>query len=65
MTQHDMKSKTVPIHVRVPEEIRTILEDAARKDHRNLSSLINKVLADYIENAGLMPKTGAGGKAPC
>jgi hypothetical protein len=42
--------KEVTICFRTREELRSALEKAAREDHRSLSSVIEIVLTDYLEN---------------
>jgi hypothetical protein len=41
---------------RLAPEIKAAAEKAARDDHRSLSSLLEKVLADYLRQRGYLPK---------
>jgi predicted transcriptional regulator len=43
-----MTNKTLPVSVRLPPETKAALERAAKADHRSLSSLIEKVLVDWL-----------------
>lgn len=42
--------KEVTICFRTSEGLRSALEEAAREDHRSLSSVIEMVLTDYLKN---------------
>lgn len=44
-----MASKTAPVSVRLPPEIKAALERAAKADTRSLSSLIEKILTDWLK----------------
>ncbi|MGB8364908.1 MAG: ribbon-helix-helix protein, CopG family [Rhizomicrobium sp.] len=43
-----MQSKTLPISLRLPPETKAALERAAKADHRSLSSLMEKILTDWL-----------------
>jgi predicted DNA-binding protein len=49
MAQHNSSSKTVVVHIRVPSETKDVLEGLAAKDHRTLTSMVNKIIAEYLE----------------
>ncbi len=42
-------AKTHPIGFRVEPELKVALEAAAKADHRSLSSLIEKILTEWVE----------------
>jgi hypothetical protein len=43
-----------PVSFRLAPEIKAAAEKAALDDHRSLSSLIEKVLADYLKKKGYL-----------
>ena len=47
--------KEVTVCFRTSAELRSALEKAAREDHRSLSSVIEIVLTDYLENNHRFP----------
>lgn len=49
-----MSQKTSPVSVRLSPQIKTALEKAAKADTRSLSSLIEKVVADYLRANGFL-----------
>jgi predicted transcriptional regulator len=49
MRNHDM-AKTHALSFRVEPELKSGLERAAQADRRSLSSLIEKILAEWVEN---------------
>lgn len=49
-------AKTTPLGVRLEPEIREALTRAAREDGRSLSSLIAKILSDWLRAKGYLPK---------
>jgi hypothetical protein len=48
--------KSLPVSFRLPADVKTAAEKAAADDHRSLSSLLEKVLADYLRKKGYLPK---------
>lgn len=48
-----MASKTAPVSVRLPPEVKVALERAAKADTRSLSSLIEKILTDWLKAKSL------------
>lgn len=48
--------KDQPIAFRVDAPLKTALEKAARDDQRSLSSLIVKILTDWLREKGYLPK---------
>lgn len=44
-----MAGKTAPVSVRLPPEVKAALERAAKADTRSLSSLIEKILTDWLK----------------
>jgi hypothetical protein len=45
-----MTLKTLPVSLRLAPETKSALERAAKADHRSLSSLMEKIIADWLEN---------------
>jgi hypothetical protein len=50
-----MAKPPLPVSFRLPPEIKAAAEKAAADDHRSLSSLVEKVLADYLKKQGYLP----------
>jgi hypothetical protein len=44
-----MPQKTLPVSFRLPEHVKTAAEKAAKDDTRSLSSLLEKLLTDYLK----------------
>jgi hypothetical protein len=44
------------ISFRIQPEIKAALEKAATDDHRSISSLVEKVLAEWLRQHGYLPK---------
>ena len=51
-----MARKLFPVSFRLTAEIKVAAEKAAADDHRSLSSLLEKILADYLRKKGYLPK---------
>ena len=51
--------KSLPVSVRLPPEVKSAAEKAAREDTRSLSSLLEKLLTDYLRAKGYLPAAGA------
>lgn len=49
-----MAKSDLPVSFRVSPEIKLAAEKAAKNDHRSLSSLIEKVLAEYLRKKGYL-----------
>lgn len=52
--------KTLSLGVRVQPDTKTALEKAAKDDMRSVSSLIEKVLVDWLRAKGYMPLRESG-----
>lgn len=48
-------AKTANLALRIPPELKDALDRAAKEDRRSVSSLVEKVLADYLEAKGFLP----------
>ena len=48
--------KTAQVNLRLQPSLKTAAEKAAADDHRSLTSLIEKLLADYLRERGYLPK---------
>ncbi|MFG1414059.1 ribbon-helix-helix protein, CopG family [Xanthobacter sp. VTT E-85241] len=48
--------KTPSLGVRVQPETKAALEKAAKEDVRSVSSLIEKILTDWLRERGYLPK---------
>lgn len=44
------------VGLRLPPEVKAAAERAAADDHRTLTSLIEKLLADYLRQRGYLPR---------
>lgn len=49
-------AKTHPLGFRVDPEVKEALEKAAKDDVRSVSSLIEKILKDWLRENGYLPK---------
>lgn len=49
-------AKTHPLGFRVQPEVKEALEKAAKSDHRSVSSLVEKVLVEWLQAHGHLPK---------
>lgn len=49
-------AKTPSLGVRVQPETKEALEKAAKADVRSVSSLIEKILTDWLKDKGYLPK---------
>jgi hypothetical protein len=54
--QLHMLKPALPVFFRLAPEIKAAAEKAAADDHRSLSSLLEKILADYLKKAGYLKK---------
>jgi hypothetical protein len=52
-----MAKSALPVSFRLRSEIKAAAEKAAADDHRSVSSLIEKVLADYLKKNGYLPSS--------
>jgi hypothetical protein len=50
--------KEAAISIRIPADLKAALERAARDDHRSLTSLASKMLAEAMVAAGYLKKRG-------
>ncbi len=48
-------------NLRLEPELKEAAERAAADDHRSLTSLIEKLLSEYLRGRGYLPKPEAGG----
>jgi hypothetical protein len=48
--------KTAQVNLRIEPTLKVAAEKAAADDHRSLTSLIEKLLTDYLRKAGYLPK---------
>lgn len=48
--------KSVPISFRLPPETKDALERAAKEDTRSVSSMLEKVVSDFLKEKGYLPK---------
>jgi hypothetical protein len=49
--------RSLPVSVRLPPHVKAAVAKAAEDDHRSISSLIEKVLVDYLKKRGFLSKT--------
>jgi hypothetical protein len=48
--------KTAQVNLRIRPELKTAAEKATTDDHRSLTSLIEKLLFEYLKKRGYLPK---------
>ncbi len=53
-----MADRTVVLSLRVPEQVKAQLERAAEDDMRTLSSLVTKVLVEWLKANAPVPEKG-------
>ncbi|WP_158745653.1 Arc family DNA-binding protein [Acidisphaera sp. L21] len=51
--------KSPSLGVRLPPEVKLALEKAAREDTRSVSSMVEKVLTDWLRAKGYLPRDAA------
>jgi hypothetical protein len=49
--------KTAQVNLRLQPALKSAAERAAADDHRSLTSLIEKLLSDYLRKRGYLPKS--------
>lgn len=47
--------KSLPVSVRLPPEVKSAAEKAAKEDTRSLSSFLEKLLTDHLRAKGYLP----------
>ncbi len=50
------RSKSATLSLRINPELKRLSEKAAAEDQRSFTSLIEKLLADYLRKKGYLPK---------
>ena len=50
--------KSLPVSVRLPPEVKSAAERAAKEDTRSLSSFLEKLLTDHLRAKGYLPAGG-------
>jgi hypothetical protein len=50
------KPKSLPVSLRLPAEVKSAAEKAAKSDTRSVSSFIEKIVTDYLRKNGYLPK---------
>lgn len=51
-----MTQKGVPVSFRLLPDVKSALDKAAKDDHRSVSSLLDKLVSDWLKDAGYLPK---------
>lgn len=51
-----MAEKTLPVSFRLPPEVKEAAERAAKADTRSVSSLVEKILTEWLKDKGYLPK---------
>jgi hypothetical protein len=59
-----MPKSVLPVSFRIRADVKAAAEKAAVDDHRSLSSLIEKVLADYLKQQGYLASQSGESLAP-
>jgi predicted HicB family RNase H-like nuclease len=54
--QHMTETKTSIVQLRIRPSLKEAAEKAASADQRSLTSLVEKVLTDYLKKNGYLPK---------
>lgn len=57
-------TRTAQVGLRLPPAIKAAAQRAAADDHRTLTQLIEKLLADYLRERGYLKKPGAKRRSP-
>jgi len=52
----EKRLKTAQVNLRVDPRLKAAADKAAADDHRSLTSLIEKLLSDYLKRKGYWPK---------
>jgi hypothetical protein len=52
----EKRIKTAQVNLRIRPGLKTAAEKAATDDNRSLTSLIEKLLSDYLKKRGYFPK---------
>ena len=50
------ETKSAQVNLRLQPSLKEAAEKAAADDHRSLTSLVEKLLADYLRKKGYLPK---------
>jgi hypothetical protein len=50
--------KTPSLGVRLPPEVKAALQHAAKDDVRSVSSLVEKIVVEWLRTHGYLPKPG-------
>lgn len=50
------RNKTAQVNLRIEPALKEAAEKAAADDHRSLTSLVEKLLSDYLREKGYLPK---------
>jgi len=51
----DKRTKTAQVNFRIDPKLKAAAEKAAARDHRSLTSLVEKLLSDYIKQSKAPP----------
>lgn len=51
-----MNNKGVPVSFRLLPEVKTALEKAAREDSRSVSSLLDKIVSDWLRDKNYLAR---------
>lgn len=51
-----LMTKSLPVSFRLPQEVKEALERAAKEDTRSVSSLMEKLITDWLREKGYLPK---------
>lgn len=55
-----MVQKGVPVSFRLLPEVKAALDAAAKSDHRSVSSLLDKLVTEWLRENGQLPGPGGG-----
>jgi len=57
------QQKTASLNLRIRADLKRLAMQAASDDHRTVTSLIEKLLSEYLQENGYLPKPKTRGKA--
>ena len=52
----EKRLKTAQVNLRLDPQLKALADKAAAADNRSLTSLVEKLLTDYLKKSGYLPK---------
>jgi hypothetical protein len=53
----EKRLKTAQVNLRIDPELKALADQAAKAENRSLTSLIEKLLTDFLRKSGHLPKS--------